>query len=454
MNNDPSTLQFIQEHANDDVRQLALAYSRTSVPSHSNIDMPFALDQIRGRQIARTKIPSWAALDDILYPPHLSMEQCSSEQTARYKAQLIARLFTQTNPTPPYPHTLAPTFSFADLTGGLGVDFSFILQAIKQMTPLPREGQRVGLYIERSPELCELAAHNFQALALQGVEVRCGDAIDLFSLQETDVRETAHIIFLDPARRNQHGARTYAISDCTPDVLALRDQLLARCHYLVLKLSPMLDWHDAVQQLGSVTEVHIVATQNECKELLLVLKGNLQELAPNEVPSFHKGGVRGGSCNFPPRIFCINDNQTFSYIPAPSHLPTSAPPHLPTPAPSHLLYVPNAAINKAGCWSEVAKAYSVKPISANTHLFVSTEMVHNFPGRCFRIEQVCSLNKKEIKKALQGIKRANIATRNFPLTPQQLRQRLKLQDGGDTYIFGITSADEKHLLLVCSKASS
>ena len=449
MNNDPSTLQFIQEHANDDVRQLALAYSRTNAPTHSNIDMPFALDQIRGRQIARTKIPSWAALDDILYPPHLSMEQCSSEQTARYKAQLIARLFTQTNPTPPYPHTLAPTFSFADLTGGLGVDFSFILQAIKQMTPLPREGQRVGLYIERSPELCELAAHNFQALALQGVEVRCGDAIDLFSLQETDIRETAHIIFLDPARRNQHGARTYAISDCTPDVLALRDQLLARCHYLVLKLSPMLDWHDAVQQLGSVTEVHIVATQNECKELLLVLKGNLQELTPNEVPSFHKGGVRGGSCNFPPRIFCINDNQTFSYTPAPS-----APSHLSTPAPSHLLYVPNAAINKAGCWSEVAEAYSVKPISANTHLFVSTEMVHNFPGRCFRIEQVCSLNKKEIKKALQGIKRANIATRNFPLTPQQLRQRLKLQDGGDTYIFGITSADEKHLLLVCSKASS
>ena len=236
---DPATLDFIRQHADDDVRLLALQATRWPA-----VDIRRAIDQIAGRRTARTKLPSWAAIEGIVYPPHLSMEQCSSEQTAVYKADVARRLGGE---------------SFVDLTGGFGVDFAFIARRFQQ-----------AVYVERQANLCEVARHNFGLLGLSQARVVCADGIVF--LRET---EPVGLIFIDPARRNDHGGKTFAIADCTPDISKMVPELLEKAAHILVKLSPMLDWHKAVADLEStvcaVSEAHIVAVKNECKELLLVL---------------------------------------------------------------------------------------------------------------------------------------------------------------------------------------
>ncbi|MBR7086281.1 MAG: SAM-dependent methyltransferase, partial [Prevotella sp.] len=262
-----ATRQFVRLHADDDVRRLAL-----QTHAAPDVDLPLSLNQIRGRQIARQKLPSWAEIEEIAYPPHLSMEQCSSEQTAQYKAQLLARFVS----------TLCKQVHFIDLTGGLGVDFSFIAQAI---------GACKAVYVERDAHLCELARHNFPLLGLPNAEIVCDTAENYLHQCSTVTHPPSTILFLDPARRDAHGNRTYALADCTPNVLEICDELLKIADFIVLKLSPMLDWHRAVEELGNVSEVHIVSVANECKEMLLVMKKNPENL----------------------KIFCVNDQQLFSY---------------------------------------------------------------------------------------------------------------------------------------------
>ena len=254
-----ATLQSVRQHANNDVRQLALRGCKTP-----EVDLQQALQQIAGRQTAGKKLPSWAEHEEILYPPHLSMEQCSSEQTARYK-QSVCQALTEK------PETLT------DLTGGFGVDFSFLAPLFQKST-----------YVEQQEHLCQLARHNFNVLGLNS-EVVCANSTDYLQQMPKST-----VIFLDPARRNEHGGRTYDISDCTPDVLSLRDQLLQKADFVILKLSPMLDWRKAVNDLGVqwVKEVHIVSVQNECKELLVVLTSHLSPV------------------NYP-HLFCVNDDHVF-----------------------------------------------------------------------------------------------------------------------------------------------
>lgn len=416
-----ATMEYVRRHADDDVRQLALQGTKSQ-----EVNLQRALDQIRGRQTARRKLPTWAANPAIWYPPHLSMEQCSSEQTARYKARLVSRFVGSHL----MPHT-APSPLFVDLTGGFGVDFAFIASELYTPSSSPLEGTGGGLslgrvggmcYVEQQPHLCELARHNFQLLGLEGVEVIQGDGTEyLHTLIQ------ARVIFLDPARRDTQGARTYAISDCTPDVLALRDKLLQKADYVVVKLSPMLDWHQAVEQLQTVTEVHILSVGNECKELLLVMKGQSSV-----------------GC----QVFCVNDDTVFSYQQGSTPSPACA---FSAPSPRQWLYEPNASIMKAGCFGELTAHYPLRQLSANTHLFLSEEDIPAFPGRKFQITAVSSLNKRELRTTLQGIDRANIAVRNFPMSAEELRRRLKLKDGGDTYLFGVTLNDGTHALLLCSK---
>ena len=428
-----ATQEFVRQHADDDVRQLALQGTKSK-----EVNLQRALDQIRGRQTAQRKLPTWAANSEIWYPPHLSMEQCSSEQTARYKARLVCRLLSSS--LLPLGGAGEGAFHlpfFIDLTGGFGVDFAFIASELNTSSSLPLGESKGGVYVEQQPHLCELARHNFQALGLAGVEVVNGDGTDcLRQLSHT------HVIFLDPARRDTHGARTYAISDCTPDVLALRDELLQKADHVVVKLSPMLDWHQAVEQLQAVTEVHILSVGNECKELLLVMKG---ALPPASSPR--------GSNRPPLRVFCVNDETVFSYEQSSTLSSTciSAATPIASPSPHHWLYEPNASIMKAGCFSELAAAYPVCQLSVNTHLFLSTDQIEDFPGRHFQIQAVSSLNKRDVRTLLQGIDRANVAVRNFPMSADELRRRLKLKDGGDTYLFGVTLNDGTRSLLHCRK---
>lgn len=426
-----TTADFIHSHADDDIRQLALKGAKDP-----DVDLPFALDQIAGRQTARRKLPSWAATDGIFYPPHLSMEQCSSEQTARYKAGLAQRVLKDA----PHPSSAR----LVDLTGGFGVDFSFMARGFHET-----------VYVERQEHLCGVARHNFEVLGLRA-EVVCGDSEDY-------LREMPHaaLVYLDPARRGDHGQRTYGISDCTPDVVRLRDLLLQKADCVIIKLSPMLDWRKAVQDLGEnyVEEVHIVSVQNECKELLLVLEGTL----PRPLPI-----GRGGDTSRPDgrgmvetdnglRLSCVNilhDGNIEQFVAHTTPKSNFPPPYREGLGEGLYLYEPNASIMKAGCFAEVAEAYGVSHLAPNSHLFVSDHVVADFPGRTFRVEAVTTMNKRELRTALAGITQANITVRNFPLTVAQLRSRLKLSEGGSTYIFATTLADKSHVLLICRKTST
>ncbi len=392
-----ATIQFVLDHREEDVRALALRGSRDK-----EVDLPWALDQIQGWQTARHKLPSWAAIDGIIYPPHLSMEQCSSEATAIYKCCIVERL----------PESCRETL--IDLTGGFGVDFAFMARCFDH-----------ACYVERQAHLCDTARHNFELLGLPHARIINADAEQVLSEVKTEPATT--LLYLDPARRDSNKARTYAITDCTPNVLELLPRLLQCGQHVLLKLSPMLDWHKAVSDLGNhVAEVHIVSVGNECKELLILIAAN------------HVGE---------PSVHCVNDGQPLIYMPSQD----SVAPAIATSEEVRYLYEPNASVMKAGCFGLLTRRFPVKALATDSHLFVSNEQVEDFPGRRFAIIAVTTMNKKDLGRALSGITRANVATRNFPMTAQQLRQRLGLKDGGDYYIFGTTNATGEHRLYICNK---
>ena len=407
------TWKFICEHADEDVRKVALQGTKDP-----EVDLQMALQQIAGRQTARKKLPSWAAEEGIIYPPHLNMEQCSSEQTARYKAKIVNSKWPNCK-------------SFVDLTGGFGIDFYWMSQGFHERC-----------YVEQNETLCEIAENNFRVLGLS-CSVCCGSAATFLSQMPH-----ANLIYMDPARRNEHGGRTYGIGDCTPNVLELMPQLLEKADCVMLKLSPMLDWRKAVddieQQKASVNEVHIVSVDNECKELLLVLSKELTD------------GLR---------LVCVNGDSIFEFVPKVG-LNCSLPGNELFPRWDYssdydlsdsplYLYEPNASIMKAGCFAEVEERFKVQQIAVNSHLFLSPVEIGDFPGRKFQILAISSMNKQEIKKKfsenLVPMESANIAVRNFPMSVDQLRKKLKLKDGGDTYIFATTWASGEHKLLICRK---
>lgn len=435
------TLCYARQHRDEDPRALAL---KAKVPA--GVNLTEALQQIAGWQTARHKLPAWAACDGIVYPPHLAMEQCSSEQTARYKAGVVARLLGDK----------AKDSTLYDLTGGFGVDFSFLA---------PLFGRAV--YVEQQAPLVEVAHHNFCTLRLNNVEARCGNALEALH----DIGH-ATMVFLDPARRDSSGARTYALTDCTPDVLAMKEELFAKADFLMLKLSPMLDWRAVVQQLGCVSELHIVSVKNECKELLVVVTPLLsKEEAPLLSPQ------KGEDMPPLPIVHCVNyvsdipetseisDNppQTFIFTPASSYIKATEES---SPlwgdkrgafsvdnkgALGAFLLVPNASIMKAGCFPELARRYGLSPISSNSHLFISPHSIDDFPGRQFEITAISSMNKRELRTTFSGISQANVAVRNFPMSAEQLRHRLRLRDGGNLYVFATTQEDGQHILFLCKK---
>lgn len=448
-----ATQDFIRQHQDDDVRQLAFLGSK-----YPEVDMPFALDQIRGRKMARVKLPRWASLEGIIYPPHISMEQCSSESTALYKAELAARLLGLPASSSGTEMKAESEIEFVDLTGGFGVDFSYIAA---------RLGVK-SMYVERQAHLCEAAKENFGRLGLKNAIVKNGDGIEVLHSFHPKKKDAASdddslgiiydqplsllktklglkLIFIDPARRDDAGNKVVSLKDCTPDVTVLQEEMLSKADYVIIKLSPMLDWHRAVSELSHVREVHIISVNNECKELLLVLSArNMGDMeassADGEVK--HAGNLR---------IYCVNDAQSFVCDELDME---SSPVKI---APSTLeemqyLYEPNASLMKAGCFGVLSGRYDARMLSKNSHLFVSQAPIEAFPGRSFRIIAVSSFNKKELKRHLSGITKANIATRNFPLSVAELRKRLKLKDGGETYIFATTLSDESHVLVITEKA--
>lgn len=392
------TKTFIQEHRQDDVRALALQAGR-----YPQVDMAEAVVQIAGWQIAEKKIPLWAQTEGVLYPQHLSMEQCSSEVTARYKASLVSGE------------------SFADLTAGFGVDCSFMARNFCR-----------AIYVERQEILCDLARHNFPLLGLSHIQVCQADGVEYLQRMEP-----VDCLFLDPARRDSQGGKTVAISDCEPDVCALEPLLVEKGRSVWVKLSPMLDIGTALRELKYLREIHIVAVNNECKELIALLK------KPSEVSYYSDNEVR---------LFCeqaVNNLLTtpfsFTLAEEKNAVCTWAE------EVEDYLYEPGAALLKAGPYRLLSERYGVRKLQVNSHLYTSRQEI-DFPGRRFRVLEVSDFGKKNLKHFLQGVEKANLTVRNFPTSVAELRKKLKLKEGGDLYLFATTLHAGQKVLIKGVKA--
>lgn len=393
------TYRYIQTHRNEDVRQLALK------PAPEQVDLRMALQQIEGWQTALHKLPSWATADRLLFPPRISMEQCSSEATARYKQQTLRRLL----------HLKENEKSglFIDMTGGFGIDFSFLAPLFSR-----------AVYMERQSVLCRIASHNFKVLGLKHAEVCETDS----SLHPEQLPE-CDCCFIDPARRDTAGRKTVAIEDCEPDLTVLQDSLRQKARITLVKLSPMLDIPTALKTLRHISEVHIVSVLGECKELLLAMT---QDTPQDTV------------CH------CVNletSQPDFTFTLSGENASTCRYAEL----PMQYLYEPNASVMKGKGFQSLATSYGMEKLHPNSHLYTSEEPCPDFPGRIFRIEVYAGFGKKEQKALLGGIRQANLTVRNFPNTVAELRKRLKLKEGGDTFLFATTLSDGTHVLIRCRK---
>lgn len=395
--------EYIDLHRLDDVRALALR----SAPE--GIDIKWCLQQIEGWQKAREKLPRWAGTDGLWYPPVLSMEQCSSEQTAEYKRGVASRLLPEDSGRQ----------AFADLTGGYGIDFSYLAPLFGTST-----------YVERNPELCRIAGHNFEHLYLDGASVVCADSTEF--LEQGGL--ACGLIYLDPARRDNAGRKTVAIADCTPDVVQLQDRLMTVSRFVMIKLSPMLDISAALSVLRHVREVHVVSVRGECKELLFVLYSTYEGS-----PTYYAANL-----GLADEVFTCTDEQRKRALLRVAEEDVAS-------ASATCLYEPHASILKAGIQDVLCERYGVAKLHPMSNLFVSASPVHDFPGRSFRIVASCGFNKKELRAMLTGVSKANITVRNFPASVAEIRKKLRLAEGGDVYLFATTVADGSHRLIRCVK---
>lgn len=383
-----ATKRYIEEHLSDDVRLLALKSAA------ADVDKSFALRQIEARQLLLKKVPSWSCNDALLFPAHLSVEQCSSEWTALYKANLVQG------------------DSLIDLTGGLGIDCYFLSQKFK-MTD----------YVEHQMSLCEIAQSNFQVLKAS-IAVHQADSSEYLSSCKQ-----VSCIFIDPARRDAQGQKMVSISDCTPNVIQMLPRLLEKTPHILIKLSPMLDISLSLCELTCVKEVHTVAVNNECKELLFLLERDFKD---------------------EPMFFCVNlkSDQPIE------RFKLSEEKELPLHCAKEVgkyLYEPNVAIMKAGFFKGLSQKYEVLPLHKNSHLYTSDVLIKDFPGRVFEVDG-WALYKKDIRKnLLKDVAKASIAVRNFPLSVAELRKTLKITDGDSVYLFATTISDDRKVIIKCLK---
>ena len=443
MQRNPVQQTFVKEHINDDVRDLALKAAR-----YPDVDMANALVQIKGYQAIKQKVPAWYACESLQFPPTLSLEQSSSEATARYKAALLDAFLP-----------MESRKKGVDLTGGLGVDAYFLSETFDEY-----------VYVERQELLCQLARHNFSQLDRGHISVQCAEAEEyLRSMNPVD------FIFLDPARRDDKGKKVFALQDCTPDVSALFSSLREKCRLLMIKLSPMLDISLALKQLASVAACHVLALDNDCKELLLCCR--FENDASHGSLDGASSEVRIHACNLLSKRnlaqeFAFTREEESQAICRFASLGTSSSASLGTSVASvasvtsvdsvttvgenglagHFLYEPNVALLKAGAYKILTQRFDLQKLHLNTHLYVSAVLQADFPGRVFKIVEALSPSAKETKKRLQSLQQVNVATRNYPESVETIRKKYRIKEGGQLYLFAATLADNQRVLLLCEKA--
>lgn len=385
------TMLYIERNQDADPRSVAL-----KGPSDKSIDYAYAATQIEGLHIARRKLPLFAMTPGIAYPRHLSMEQCSSQMTAEFKA------------------TLVNGKSLIDLTGGFGVDCIFMSRRFETVT-----------YVERNPELCDIMRHNLPLLDADNISVVNAEATDFIAKCGN-----ADIIFADPARRDTNGSKTVTIKQCEPDLTLINDIMLAKADKSMVKLSPMLDLTAATNMLKGVAQVYVVSAGGECKELLVIMQRNAPDVIEIKAVNLTKEGTD---------IFTFTKQEEEKALPAYAR------------GIGAYLYEPNPSIMKAGAFKTVAVRYGVEKIAPSTHLYTSDTAVTDFPGRCLKVIAVHDFSKQSLRELARQCPRANIATRNFPLSPDELRKRLRIGDGGDVFIYATSLADHSKVLAVAKK---
>ena len=418
-----ATRDFIEKHLKDDVRQLALQ------KFSDDVDKMLVLNQIEARQLLSKKVPSWASNPDLLFPKHPSIEQCSSELTAKYKASIISGGDT-----------------FVDLTGGLGIDSYFLSEKFK-----------TSYYVENQKELCELAEHNFDVLGRKIMVVNsdaetflndCNCGKTCLATTGCDNlpsrRDNASVVlYLDPARRDVYNRKMVSLHDCSPDVIELQRNIFqnpvetrfvaSQCiASMLIKASPMLDISLITNELQHVKEIHIVSVKNECKEILIKIEP----------------GFEGET-----RFICVNlrqdlqDLQDFSFVESEEKSATSSF----SSSVKKYLFEPNASIMKSGAFKLISQRFSIEKLHVNSHLYTSDNLVSDFPGRIFEVVGFASFNKKIKKELLNDITDASVSTRNFPLSANELRKNLNLKESDKNFIFGTTLIGEKKVVILAKK---
>lgn len=388
-----ATWHYIRTHVNDNVRDLALRGCKVT-----SVDFKFALQQIEGRQKSKDKLPDFYQNEQVLYPPTVSMEQCSSTHTANYKASLVAGE------------------NFADLTGGFGIDTFALSRRFKH-----------GYHIEPNNALSELVQHNASVLNISNLEF----------IQDTMEESLSQIpnvdcLYIDPSRRDSHGNRVVCLEDCTPNIIEWKSTLLGKCKKLMIKLSPMIDIKRSLLQLPETSDIYTIAVNGECKEVLLILEAGKD---PTDRCIHTINILKDGY-----QIFETTASEEVDAMPTLTN------------TLGRYLYEPNAAVLKAGTFKSIATRFGLEKLHPHTHLYTSDILAKDFPGRIFNVDDSYSFNKKEIKKALGDIKKANVAVRNFPLTAEELKALLKIKDGGEVFLFGATLTDGKLTVIQATKA--
>lgn len=389
---DIPTIEFIKKQIQTDPNALLLAAKK-----YPDMDIPFVVDQITCRKQIKDKLPAWYANYDLYFPAKITTEQCSSEQTASYKQRLASGNIA------------------CDMTGGLGIDTYYISRNFEKF-----------FYLERYEAYCDAARHNFNVLGASNIDVLNGDSIQLLNdLPSLD------LIYVDPARRSDCNKRLYDLSECEPNVVDLAPILLSKAKKLIVKVSPMADIHRCIELIPQVKRIHVLSVRNECKELLL------------EVDSTEESkDVEIVCVNFP-----VTGEQSFSFF---FNAEKTAPLNVVNTVHKYL-YEPNASILKAGAFKSVATQFGIKKLHQHSHLYTSSELITDFPGRIFEVIEVDGFSKKWLQTASKQIGQANLTTRNFPMTVAEIRKRSKLQEGGSLYLFATTLSDDQKVIVSCEK---
>jgi len=380
--------EFLKNNLKTTAAELALRGS-----SFSGISSSELAQQLIGLQKAERKLPTWFKNSQIYYPPKLNLEQTSSETTAKYKASLVKGK------------------TLIDLTGGLGIDDFYFAQHFKEV-----------IHCELNAELSEIAAHNLKQLGRENISFKNEDSLEY--LKNTD--QNFDCIYVDPARRDNAGGKVFRLADCLPNVPANLDLLFKKTDIILIKTSPLLDLQAGISELQSVTEIHIIAVNNEVKELLWLLKKGDNQETKIKTLNFTKKGVE----KFEGILDKLTGEVAYSL-------------------PKNFLYEPNAAIMKSGLFREIALQTQTSKLHKNSHLYTSEKEI-NFPGRKFKILDIEEYKPGSLKKKFKKLK-ANITTRNFPESVVILRKKLKIKDGGKTYLFFTTNINNQKIVLVCEK---